>query len=101
MPDERIRAFAASFDYWYFNKPDSVMRIIGHDWPNSTIPDRPGNEVHWDILSGGIREVLLNQKDRWPMAHAMTDLELTHIFLMKTSPADIIQRKVHLQTGNW
>ena len=98
-PEERIKAFAASFDYWYFNQPDKVLRIGGHDWPNSSIPDRPGNEVHWEILSGFLKEVLLNRKDRYPQLRAMTNLELAHIFNKKVDLEKLITRKVHLQTG--
>ena len=97
-PDERIRAFVASFDYWYFNQPQTVMTVIGHDWPNAPVPDRYGNEMHWDILSGAIRQVLLDRKDRYPHARAMTDLELVHVFKKGADPLDLIARKVSLQT---
>ena len=97
-PSERIRAFADSFDYWYFNRPQTVLKMGGHDWPNGPVPDRPGNEVHWDILSGFLKEVLLHRKDRYPMVRSMTNLELAHIFNEKADPEDLIQRKVHLQT---
>ena len=97
-PAERIRSFAASFDYWYFNRPNRVLKIGGHDWPNAPIPDRPGNEVHWEILSGFLKEVLLNRKDRYRLIRPMTNLELAHIFKRKVDPEKLITREVHLQT---
>ncbi len=98
-PKERIEAFAASMDYWYFHQPQTVLRLSGHDWPNSPLPDRPGNEKHWEILSGGIKEILLNRRDRYPLLRTVTNLELAHIFRGDAQPAEILTREVHLQTA--
>jgi hypothetical protein len=99
-PNERIRAFVASFDYWYNNEPGAVMRVEGHDWPNGPLPDRPGNEKHWAILGGAIKQVLLDQKDRYPLLRSMTDLELTNVFVNKMDPAELIGRKTNLQSND-
>jgi len=98
-PKERLEAFAASIDYWYFNQPQTVLRLSGHDWPNGPFPDRPGNEKHWEILSGGIKEILLNRRDRYPLLRTVSNLELAHIFQGDAQPAEILTREVHLQTA--
>ena len=74
------------------------MRLSGHDWPNSPFADRPGNEVHWEVLSGAIREVLLNRRERYPLLRAVSNLELAHIFNTGADPSDVLAREVHLQT---
>lgn len=95
--EERINAFVESFDYWYFNEPERVFQISGHDWPNSSIPIRIGLGMNWEVLSGFLREVLLNRRERYPRLYCMTELELTHIFRRGLSPEDILNLTVHLQ----
>jgi hypothetical protein len=97
---EELRdAYVASFDCWYFNDPEQVLVIGGHDFPNSPIPIRVGHDKHWDILSGFIREVLANRRDRYPQAYSMTALELSHIEQRDLAPADILDREEHLQNS--
>jgi peptidoglycan/xylan/chitin deacetylase (PgdA/CDA1 family) len=95
---ERIDAFAASFDHWYFNSPDKVMFFMGHDWTNGPVPNRLGHEKHWDILKGFIKDVLLTNRDRYPLAYCMTHLELAQVFNEGADPAKLLNRTSHLQT---
>jgi hypothetical protein len=97
---EELRdAYVASFDCWYFNDPEQVLVIGGHDFPNSPIPIRIGHDKHWDALSGFIREVLATRRDRYPQAYSMTALELSHIEQRDLTPADILNREEHLQNS--
>jgi HEAT repeat protein/peptidoglycan/xylan/chitin deacetylase (PgdA/CDA1 family) len=95
---ERIDAFAASFDHWYFNSPDKIMFFMGHDWTNGPVPNRLAHEKHWDILKGFIKDVLLTNRDRYPLAYSVTHLELAHIFNEGVDPGDLLNRTAHLQT---
>lgn len=95
--EESLSAYLASFDYWYFNRPDDVFLLSGHDFPNSPIPIRIGHDKHWAILSGFLREVLLNQRARYPQLYGVTALELTHITRQGLSPSDLLTRETHLQ----
>ena len=97
--EELINAYVASFDYWYFSNPEQVLVIGGHDFPNSPIPIRIGHDKHWEVLSGFIREVLVNRRDRYPQAYSMTALELSHIEQRGLTPADILNREEHLQNS--
>ena len=96
---EGIDAFVESFDAWYFGRPEAVFELSGHDWPSSTIPIRLGNEKHWDVLSGFLREVLLNRRERYPLLYNMTALELMHVDQRGLTPEDILTQKVHLQNS--
>jgi len=95
--EEGLNAYLASFDYWYYNRPNDVFTISGHDFPNSPIPIRIGHEKHWAILSGFLKEVLLNRRDRYPHLYCMTELELTHITREGLSPEDVLTRPTHFQ----
>jgi peptidoglycan/xylan/chitin deacetylase (PgdA/CDA1 family) len=95
---ERIDAFAASFHHWYFNAPDKVLFFMGHDWTNGPIPNRLGHEEHWDILKGFIKDVLLTNRDRYPLAYCVTHLELAHVFNEGADPDNLLNLTSHLQT---
>ncbi|MCK4282923.1 MAG: HEAT repeat domain-containing protein [Candidatus Brocadiae bacterium] len=95
--EEMVSAFVESFDHCYFNQPERVFELSGHDWPNSSIPIRVGLAMNWPVLRDFLREVLLNRRDRYPRLYSMTGLELTHIFRRGLDPEDILDLKVHLQ----
>ena len=92
-PEEGIRGYVESLERWYFDYPDKVFHMGGHDWTNSPIPIRPGHIHHWKILSGFIREVLVNRKDRYPLVYSMTELELAHLFQEKSELAELLKRE--------
>ena len=97
--EEGVNAFVESFDGWYFSQPETVFELSGHDWPSSTIPIRLGQEMHWDVLSGFLREVLLNRRDRYPLLYSMTALELIHMRERGLTPEEILTQEVHLQNS--
>ena len=97
--EQAVNAFVESLDYWYFQQPEMVFELSGHDWPNSTIPIRNGFDKHWDVLSGFLREVLLNRRERYPLLYSMTALELIHIRERGLTPEDILTLEVHLQNS--
>jgi HEAT repeat protein len=97
--EEGVNAFVESLDAWYFNQPETVFEVSGHDWPNSSIPIRIGHEMHWDILSGFLREVLLNRRDRYPLLYSMTALEVLHVNQRGLTPEDILTQTMHLQNS--
>jgi hypothetical protein len=97
--EEGVHAFAESLDHWYFHQPDRVFMLEGHDWPNSFVPIRTGHETHWGVLSGFLREALLNRRDRYPQLYCMTPLELTHIFRRGLTPEQILDLDTHLQNS--
>jgi hypothetical protein len=97
--EEGVNAFVESLDAWYFNQPETVFDVSGHDWPNSSIPVRVGHEMHWDILSGFLREVLLNRRDRYPLLYSMTALEVLHVNQRGLTPEEILTQAVHLQNS--
>ncbi len=97
--EEGVRAFADSLDYWYFHQPEKVLSVEGHDWPNSYLPIRLGHETHWDVLSGFLREVLVNRRDRYPQLYCMTPLELTHVYRRGLTPEQILTLDTHLQNS--
>jgi len=97
--EEGVRAFAESLDYWYFHRPDQVFMLEGHDWPNSFVPIRTGHETHWGVLSGFLRETLLNRRERYPQLYCMTPLELTHVFRRGLTPEQILNLDTDLQNS--
>jgi len=97
--EQSVNAFVESLDYWYFHQPETVFELSGHDWPSSTIPIRNGFDKHWDVLSGFLREVLLNRRERYPLLYSMTALELLHIDQRGLTPEEILTLDVHLQNS--
>jgi HEAT repeat protein len=97
--EECVNAFVESFDAWYFSRPETVFELSGHDWPSSSIPIRLGHQMHWDVLSGFLREVLLNRRDRYPDLFSMTALELIYIREHGLTPEEILMQEVHLQNS--
>ncbi|MFH0910335.1 MAG: HEAT repeat domain-containing protein [Planctomycetota bacterium] len=96
--EEGVEALAASFDDWYYDFPTWNFHLGGHDWPNSPIPIRPPTRAHhWEELSGFLREVLVNRRDRYPMAYSMTRLDLAHIFNGGKTPEEILTQTKNLQ----
>jgi hypothetical protein len=97
--EEGVEAFVDSLDAWYFHQPERVFDISGHDWPKSPIPVRTGHEMHWEVLSGFLREVLLNRRDRYPQLYSMTALEIITINERGLTPEEILTQSVHLQNS--
>ncbi|MFH0911319.1 MAG: HEAT repeat domain-containing protein [Planctomycetota bacterium] len=97
--EEGVEAFAASFDYWYYHMPTWVFFLGGHDWPNSPIEIRPpGHQVHWEVLSGFLRKVLVERKDQYDRLYSMTQLEMSAIFNTGKTPEEILTSPRNLQT---
>ncbi len=97
--EEGVNAFVESLDAWYFHQPETVFELSGHDWPSSTIPIRLGHETHWEVLSGFLREALLNRRDRYPLLYSVTALEVLHIRQRGLTPEEILTQTTHLQNS--
>ncbi|NLW49686.1 MAG: hypothetical protein GXY85_02440 [Candidatus Brocadiaceae bacterium] len=96
---EVIDAFVDSLEHWYFHQPEAVFSLEGHDWPSSPVPIRIGFEKHWEVLSGFLREVLLNRRERYPLLYSMTALEVLHVRRRGLTPEEILDVRMHLQNS--
>ncbi len=97
--EEGVNAFVESLDSWYFHQPEKVFELNGHDWPSSTVPIRIAHDMHWDILSGFLREVLLHRRERYPLLYSVTALEVLHMRQRGLTPEEVLTQQTHLQNS--
>ncbi|MBN1258059.1 MAG: HEAT repeat domain-containing protein [Planctomycetes bacterium] len=96
--EEGVEAYVASFDHWYYNSPDKLFVVGGHDFPASPVLYRAGFGKRWEIQEGLLQHVLQTHKAQYPHLYSVTTLELSYILYGGADLNQLLKRTSNLQT---